>query len=240
MEKVHLQSKSNQNSINIDPRTKIFILLIINISVFTINVWYILALAALIPVSLFAIRKNKSLAMSFSLVYTVSLVFYVFFIEATNVISIMTAMVTGIVNRMGPGFLMGYYLISTTTVSEFIAAMERMRIPKQIIIPFSVMFRFFPTIKEESSSIKDAMRMRGISFGKTKGSIITLMEYRLIPLFISCVKIGEELSCSALTRGLGSPQKRTNICNIGFSRIDLLYGILATFILVLWFISKGV
>lgn len=33
---------------------------------------------------------------------------------------------------------------------------------------------------------------------------------------ISCVKIGDELSAAALTRGLGAPVKRTNICKIGF------------------------
>jgi energy-coupling factor transport system permease protein len=93
---------------------------------------------------------------------------------------------------MGPGLMMGFYLISSTSVSEFIAAMERIHIPKQIIIPFSVMFRFFPTIKEEMSSINAAMKMRDIRFGKTKGNPISLIEYRLVPLFISCVKIGQE------------------------------------------------
>ena len=33
----------------------------------------------------------------------------------------------GIYTHMLPGFIMGYYLVSTTTVSEFVAAMERMR-----------------------------------------------------------------------------------------------------------------
>ena len=44
------------------------------------------------------------------------------------------AMLTGVINRMGPSLFMGYYLLTTTTVSEFIAAMERVRLPKQIII----------------------------------------------------------------------------------------------------------
>ena len=36
------------------------------------------------------------------------------------------------------------------------------------------------------------------------------------------VKIGEELSASALTRGLGGPKKRTNICDIGFRAGDYI------------------
>jgi energy-coupling factor transport system permease protein len=137
--------------------------------------------------------------------------------------NIIIVMLTGVVCRMLPALLLGYFLLSTTTVSEFVATMERMHMPKQIIIPLSVMFRFFPTIGEETASINDAMRMRDISLGKTRGGPAALLEYRLVPLFISCVKIGEELSSSALTRGMGSPIKRTNICRIGFHAVDTAY-----------------
>ena len=41
-------------------------------------------------------------------------------------------------------------------------------------------------------------------------------------MMICCVKIGEELSAAALTRGLGGPVKRTNICKIGFHAQDIL------------------
>lgn len=87
-------------------------------------------------------------------------------------------------------------------------------------IPMSVIFRFFPTIGEENAAISDAMRMRGIRFGgKHPGR---MLEYRLIPLMISVVKIGDELSAAALTRGLGAPVRRTDICRIGFHVQDVL------------------
>ena len=114
----------------------------------------------------------------------------------------------------------GYYTVTTTTVSEFVAAMERMHMPKQIVIPLSVMFRFFPTVGEEASSISDAMRMRGISFGGNHPG--KMLEYRLIPLMTCSVKIGDELSAAALTRGLGADVKRTNICKIGFRFVDYI------------------
>lgn len=49
-----------------------------------------------------------------------------------------------------------------------------------------------------------------------------MLEYRLVPLIISIVKIGDELSAAALTRGLGAPGKRTDICNIGFHVQDIV------------------
>lgn len=47
-----------------------------------------------------------------------------------------------------------------------------------------------------------------------------------MPLMTCCVKIGEELSAAALTRGLGGEVRRTNICKIGFHVQDcILLGI---------------
>ena len=114
--------------------------------------------------------------------------------------------------------------MSTTTVSEFVAAMEHMHIPQTIVIPISVVFRFFPTVKEEYAAIRDAMKMRGIT---TLRNPMKMLEYRVVPLMISIAKIGEELSAAALTRGLGAPQKRTNICKIGFAPLDIFFFLLA-------------
>ena len=71
----------------------------------------------------------------------------------------------------------------------------------------SVMFRFFPTVAEESRSINDAMRMRGVGLRSIGDNPTVLLEYRLVPLLMAVVKIGDELSASALTRGLGGPEK---------------------------------
>jgi energy-coupling factor transport system permease protein len=134
--------------------------------------------------------------------------------------------------RMLPVVIMGYYLVSTTTVSEFVASMERIHAPRQLVIPLSVMFRFFPTVAEEASSIGDAMKMRGIRFG------INALEYRVVPLLMSTVKIGDELSAASLTRGLGNPVRRTNICSIGFHIQDIVFTAAAIICLIMFFYAK--
>ncbi len=50
-----------------------------------------------------------------------------------------------------------------------------------------------------------------------------MLEYRLVPVIMCSVKIGEELNAAALTRGLGGPVKRTNICEIGFHVQDVFF-----------------
>ena len=141
--------------------------------------------------------------------------------------------VCSVMTRFAPGFMMGAFFISSTAVSDFIAAMKQLHITDKIVIPLSVIFRFFPTIGEENAAINDAMRMRGIRFGgRHPGKIL---EYRLIPLMISVVKIGDELSAAALTRGLGAPVRRTDICNIGFHAQDVVMIVLcaAAFVLTI-------
>ena len=132
--------------------------------------------------------------------------------------------VVGIFLRFLPGIITGMYVVSTTTVSEFIAAMEKMHVSQKITIPLAVMFRFFPTVVEEAASINKAMTMRDIKLGGKKA--LQMIEYRLIPMMTCSLKIGQELSAASLTRGLGGPGKRTNICKIGFGWCDFLVIIL--------------
>ena len=130
--------------------------------------------------------------------------------------------------RWFPSAMMGYYLLSTTKVSEFVLAMQRMHIPEAFIIPFSVMFRFFPTISEEAGSIGNAMRMRGITGKNFFKNPQAVLEYRIVPLMMSVVTIGNDLSAAALTRGLGNGKKRTSICKIGFHWKDFALMIIVT------------
>jgi len=239
MQNEYMQSVKSKTGLSLDPRTKILVMLAVNLPAFTADSWVVLALAAMIPLSLMLFCRKYSSFGICAVLYALSLLADVFLVDTTaGAVNVVITMVSGVVCRMMPGILMGYFLLTTTTVSEFVASMERWHIPKLIIIPLSVMFRFIPTIKEECTAINDAMRMRGISFGKTRGGVVSLMEYRLVPLLISSVKIGDELSSSALTRGLGSPVKRTNICKIGFHAADMIYILLAVITTIL-FMSGG-
>ena len=108
-------------------------------------------------------------------------------------------------------------------------------IPEAFIIPISVVFRFIPTMQEESAAIKHAMKMRGIQLGskKARQNPALYVEYRIIPLLLSVVKIGEELSAAALTRGLGGIKMRTSITVIRFGIYDALIALASSALLVL-------
>lgn len=221
-----LNSQKNESGIILDPRTKLACLITIAIFILGgsyegIMQYYIIGLAIIPLVLLVSERKIKKAGL-YLVIFCGSLSLQMFLLpRLTGVPSYIAVAAVGILLRFSPGIMMGYVVVTTTTVSEFVAAMERLHIPKQITIPMSVMFRFFPTVMDECSAINDAMRMRDVRLGgENPGAIL---EYRIVPMMICSVKIGEELSVASLTRGLGGPIKRTNICKIGFHMQDVFF-----------------
>lgn len=220
-----LMLQSRRSKSLLDPRTKM--LLVITITSVMIgggNGGYmnlIKPTLTVIPLILQLSEKKWRSALLYVTIYLMAFLGELLLVpRVTGFLNFILVACCGIFSRFMPGIAMGSYLVNTTTVSEFMSAMERMHLSQKIAIPLSVMFRFFPTVGEEYSAIGDAMRMRGIRFGGKKPG--KMLEYRMVPLMVSCVKIGEELSAAALTRGLGAPHKRTNICAIGFGKFDIV------------------
>ena len=128
-------------------------------------------------------------------------------------------------------------MISTVTVSEFIAAFERMHLPDEVTIPFSVMFRFFPTIKEEWNDICNAMAFRGLGFTINNLFFRTSLIYEcsFVPLLTDTVLIADELSAAALCRGLGANKKRTYMVDVRLRPVDFILMPVAVLLTVLEF-----
>ncbi len=61
-----------------------------------------------------------------------------------------------------PPMLFGTAFITTTEIGDLVSALQKMHLPRAVVIPFAVTVRFFSTAKEEFSCIFDAMRVRGI------------------------------------------------------------------------------
>lgn len=208
-----------RRGILLDPRTKLLLLLTITTLMFSTSNEGIMNIMkpclSLVPFVLILSERHFKTAGKYLLLYVVCFALERIALSyLSGLLSFIVLAITSVMTRFAPGIMTGAWLISSTSVSEFIGAMERMHVTEKIVIPMSVIFRFFPTISEEYQAIQDAMRMRGIRFvGKNP---FLMMEYRLVPLMVSVVKIGDELSAAALTRGLGAPVRRTNVCQIGF------------------------
>lgn len=114
---------------------------------------------------------------------------------------------------MLPCLIIGKWVITSTEVGEFVAIMWKLRLPHSVIIPVSVVFRYFPTLKEEWQSLRMAMKMRGIHIS---------MEHVFIPLMVSAINISDELSAAALCRGLDRPDGHSCLRKIRFFAHDYI------------------
>lgn len=220
-----MRSSQSKSRAHLDPRTKILLLITVCLIVLGglggSKLYYFRLVLSLLPFILLAVSGKIKTAGICLLVYAASAAVNEWFLQsAIGFGSIIVVAMQIICLQLLPNIVTGYYVVSSTTVSEFMSAMERMHVTEKLVIPMSVMFRFFPTVSEESHAINDAMRMRGIRFGG--GKPMKMLEYRVVPMMMCSVKIGEELSAAALTRGLGAPVRRTNICRIGFRLLDFI------------------
>lgn len=140
----------------------------------------------------------------------------------------LVSFITVALRKFLPCFILGKWILTKTEVSEFVAVMWKLRLPQTAIIPLSVVFRYFPTIKEEWASIRAAMKMRGIHVS---------LEHIMVPLLMSAVNVSEELSAAALCRGLDNPEPHTSLVQVRFHFSDILVwcvtGVLAAVAIVL-------
>ena len=143
----------------------------------------------------------------------------------------LVSFITVALRKFLPCFILGKWILTKTEVSEFVAVMWKLRLPQTAIIPLSVVFRYFPTIKEEWASIRAAMKMRGIHVS---------LEHIMVPLLMSAVNVSEELSASALCRGLDSPEPHTSLVQVRFRFSDVLVWCITGALAIAAIILKGV
>ena len=229
---------------HLDPRTKLFFLLMEGIFVLASNFSSYFPLLkyylGILPFVLRILMGNYKSFLKGIVVYAAALATQQYWMPHLHgTASFVALAITGVVLHFLPGFLFAAYCIRNTKVSEFIAAMHKKHLSDKVVIPLSVMFRFFPTIFEEPRAIGSAMKMRNIRAGKV--SLLSIIEYRLVPTITCSARAGEELNQAAVTRGLGGPWKRTNICEIGLHAFDyIMYGVLVLVAVISVLLKTGV
>ena len=89
-------------------------------------------------------------------------------VQFPMIVNMLVVLLVGLVLRLFPAFVMGglHHQIHHGQRVHYRAGPDALR--RQITIPLSVLFRFIPTMQEESAAIKDAMRMREVQFGTKK------------------------------------------------------------------------
>ena len=219
----------------IDPRIKLTLLPVIGfISFFisdTILLFVILLFSFLLYIYSGIYKKAFSFLVFFSLL--LGLEYGMAKISDYNFVFSLYMMIF-FLSRMTLIAMFGAYITRTTKISEMIEALNRMKIPRSISIPFSVLLRFAPTMRHEVKALKENMRIRGVVTSRFFILLhpIKYVEYTLVPLLMRMIKVSDELSASALIRGLDSEERRVTIVELKFKLMDLIAIVIGLFAIV--------
>ena len=146
----------------LDPRTKILIWLLANVVVFT---WAPAVFRIAVMLAYFGLflleRKGKTLA-GLLLVYLVIVAVQFWLLPLLpGSLATVFATVTYFI-LVFPCIAGGAYIIATTNVSQFMAALERLGAPRSFSITLAVTLRFLPALRQDFRHIRDAMALRRI------------------------------------------------------------------------------
>lgn len=223
----------------IDPRTSLLAILVISMVMICGGLsgveYYLRIICWMIPFGFLLTMKSYKNAITYFCLYVFASVIEGAVLHITSGgVNLFFVIIAGMISRFLAPMVMGYCVMQSTTVSEFVTAMEHMHVPQMITIPLAVMFRFFPTISEESGAVSEAMRMRQVA-GKRQ-SLMKKIEYELVPIMMATMRIADELSQASLTKALGGANKRTHICEVGFRVRDYILIVLLIVVLLLFMV----
>lgn len=120
------------------------------------------------------------------------------------------------------------FTIKTSDVGSIISSLDKIKVPKEVSIPMAVIFRFFPSFKEEKFYIKQAMKIRGISFKNP----LAYIEYVSVPLLIISSNIADDIAKAAETKCIENPVLKTRYMSVNRKSIDVIYaGLMLVFVI---------
>lgn len=151
-----------------------------------------------------------------------------------NFLAIILTLYCGIILRIIPGVMMGYYGLTTTKMSDLVYSLTKMKFPDVIIIPVSVMFRFFYSIKEDYKMINEAMYMHGLTFKNFFQNPARIMEYKFVPLLMITSQTADNVAISAMTRGMRVGEERSSISNARLKFYDYILILFSLFLTILF------
>ncbi len=147
----------------IDTRIKLLLFILINFMVFGLKDFILGSVCFFFICILSCLMGQKKIVLKYLIFYVVIAAIQQLCAFLPQAIETILSIFTLFIRVMIPVVLFASTFIATTKVSELIAAMYSLKIPRSITITFAMVLRFFPTFSEEIHNIYDAMKLRGIA-----------------------------------------------------------------------------
>ena len=209
--------ETKSQSVSFDPRTKL--LLLITVSGILVQgkmegmlIGVNLCMLA-VPLLFFWVDKRYKKTIKYGLIFLTGVIHELGILpRLTGQSAVLAAAVISLMIKIMPGLALGMHIVMATEPAELLCALQKMHMPNVIIWTLCLVFRFFPTVKEELGYTLDAIYIR---MGGIKQLIlrpVTALEFVFVPLIMSVVSIGNELLMAVLTKGFSMNGERTNVC----------------------------
>lgn len=211
---------SSNSSFNLNPISKLLVVFLTGLTVVhSLNIRFELAIVCLIGI-LFYLNGYKKTLLKWMILCAL-LYALPNFMALSNINPILKMFLSlFIIFRMFLlPFMAASFMTKTSDVGAIISSMDKLKISKNLSIPIAVMFRFFPSFKEEKKNIKMAMRVRGINFKNP----IKYLEYVSVPLLIISSNIADDIAKAAETKAIENPIAKTRYTRVKIQLIDFVY-----------------
>ena len=227
----------NSSFIDLDPRVKLLLGVLVSSIVFLIH-------SQLADLLLFAgagimlmLHRMYRILFRFAVAY-VFLAGIAALLAATHIaIFVLIQSFILLLLKFFPIAMFALLLVRTIEVGDFITSLGRLKFPSAITIGLAVTIRFIPSFYEEFGHIRNAMRLRGIESPLRRP--LRTLECYLVPLLMRCVKISEELSMAAMTKGMDGSRQRTSLSDIRLTPADWLAVVIGVGFLLMLFLVGG-
>ena len=126
-----------------------------------------------------------------------------------------------------PCIALASILVSKYNSAQLLSALEKLRIPRVLVVAATITLKYIPTFKREFAYIRESMRLRGIGFTWKKP--IRSFKYFIVPQLFRCAALAEEVTAAGLVKGIDAPGRRTSYFEERFSFMDIV--VLTVFVL---------
>ncbi len=229
----------------LDPRTKIFLLILYIVTIFRTDKLFALFMLCLV---VFLTLKLSRFTFSFVLrgvkiffwLFTFTAIFHLFFTAGDSIYPFPVLGVNMTYQGLNSGIVVFVQLFLvimiansftlTTSPAEFRQGVERMLTPlkkigvnpEEVALMISLVIRFIPILKGEAIKILNAQKVRGVDFsqghiGRRAKNMISIIG----PLFVNLLIRTDNIVYAMLSRGVGQCSKRGNLKLLSFNGGDV-------------------
>lgn len=202
---------------SMNPITKIILIILVNVLLFSYGSGIYLTIASWYGIFLIFLLGRRRVAYRTGLVYLgLTLVNHLMNFTPNGVFAFWGLVMYPILLFM-PLYFYAILTFATTDISDLQATLQKLKVPNKFILILLVFFRFLPSLGSEMANIKSAMALKGV-----KKNPVKVVEHIYVPLLFNAVRIGDELSASAYTRGMGLYQQATPLKDVRVGWLDLM------------------